>query len=82
MNDISVDEFIRKNYRPVDDKPGYVWLNTRRLEIISVVNLAASLERYFEKMQDRPIDKEEKDEWPEWLPKYEGELVTSKKEDY
>lgn len=81
MNDISVDEFIRKNYRPVEDKPGYVWLNARRLEMISVADLAASLERYLEKMQDRPIDKEKKDEWPEWLPKYEWELVADEKEE-
>jgi len=51
-SDISVDEFIRKNYRPVDDKPGYVWFNKRRLEMISVANLAASLENYWEKKKD------------------------------
>lgn len=51
MSDISVDEFIRKNYRPVDDKPGYVWLNERGLKMISVANLAASLENYWKKMQ-------------------------------
>ena len=62
MNDISVDEFIRKNYRPVDDKPGYVWLNARRLEIISVDILAVSLENYLEKVQDRSIDKEEEED--------------------
>lgn len=49
MSDISVDEFIKKNYRPVDDKPGYVWLNARRLEMISVANLAASLKEAFRK---------------------------------
>ena len=52
FGDISVDEFIKKNYRPVDDKPGYVWLNARRLEMISVANLAASIENYVRKEED------------------------------
>lgn len=27
--DCKIDELIRNNYRPVDDKPGYVWFDPR-----------------------------------------------------
>ena len=38
-----IEEFIKKNYEPVEDKPGYVWFSKRNFQIISIENLAASL---------------------------------------
>ena len=37
------DEFIKENYQPVEDKPGYVWLNKRNMRMISTDVLKAAI---------------------------------------
>lgn len=32
-----MEEYIKKNYESVEDKPGYVWFNKRNFQIISNV---------------------------------------------
>lgn len=45
MSNINVvDTFIEQNFRPVEDKPGYVWLNPRRCEMISIKLLREALD--------------------------------------
>lgn len=39
-----IQEYIKKNFNPVEDKPGYVWFNQRNFQIISIETLAKSLE--------------------------------------
>ena len=36
--------FIKENYVPVEDKPGYVWFDKRNFQIISIETLAKALE--------------------------------------
>lgn len=38
-----IQEYIEKNFEPVEGKPGYVWFNKRNFEIISIETLAKSL---------------------------------------
>lgn len=38
-----IHEYIKKNFQPVEDKPGYVWFNKRNFEIISIETLTKSL---------------------------------------
>ena len=40
-----VDVFIEINFEPVEDKPGYVWLNKRNMRIIDVNILKAAIEK-------------------------------------
>lgn len=40
-----IHEYIKKNFQPVEDKPGYVWFNKRNFEIISIETLAKVLEK-------------------------------------
>lgn len=39
--------FIKGNYEPVEDKPGYVWFSKRNFQIISIETLTKSLEKEF-----------------------------------
>ena len=39
--------FIKRNYEPVEDKPGYVWFNKSNFQIISIETLTKSLEKEF-----------------------------------
>ena len=39
-----VKKFIKENFEPVEDKPGYVWFSKRNIQIISIETLAKSLE--------------------------------------
>lgn len=41
--DCKVDEFIKTNYRPVDDKSGYVWLDRYNYQIIELNTLKKSI---------------------------------------
>lgn len=34
-----VEIFIKKIFEPVEDKPGYVWVNKRNFQIISIETL-------------------------------------------
>lgn len=43
----AIINFIKENYDPVDDKPGYVWFSKRHFEIISIETLAKSIEDFF-----------------------------------
>lgn len=38
-----VEDFIKKNFEPVEDKPGYVWLSKRNFQIISIETLRKRL---------------------------------------
>ena len=38
-----VEDFIKKNFEPVDDKPGYVWYSKRNFQIISIETLKKRL---------------------------------------
>lgn len=42
----SIDKFIKDNYQPVEDKPGYVWFNKRNWQIISIETLKKSLKEF------------------------------------
>lgn len=44
---IDIKQFIEEHYTPVEDKPGYVWLNRRNYQIIKVETLAESLKAYY-----------------------------------
>lgn len=39
-----IEDFIKKNFAPVEDKPGFVWFSKRNCEIISIETLAKCLE--------------------------------------
>lgn len=41
--DCKVDEFIKNNYRPVDDKPCYVWFDHYNFQIIKLDTLKKSM---------------------------------------
>ena len=43
-----IEEFIKENYEPVENKPGYVWLSKRNLRIIKIETLVESLKTYSE----------------------------------
>lgn len=34
-----VEDFIKKNFEPVEDKPEYVWFNKRNFQIINIETL-------------------------------------------
>lgn len=53
-----IHEFIKKNFEPVEDKPGYVWFSKRNFQIISIETLAKSLEDYMIRLQKNGEDKE------------------------
>ncbi len=38
-----VEIFIKKFFKPVEDKPGYVWIDTRNFQIISIETLRKTL---------------------------------------
>ena len=38
-----VEDFIKKNFEPVDDKPGYVWYSKRNFQIINIETLRKAL---------------------------------------
>ena len=42
----NIKEFIEANFEPVEDKPGYVWLNKRNFEIIKIETLEKSLKEW------------------------------------
>lgn len=42
-NEEKVEDFIKKNFEPVDDKPGYVWYSKRNFQIISIETLRKAL---------------------------------------
>ena len=37
-------EYIKENFEPVEDKPGYVWFSKRNFQIISIETLAKCIE--------------------------------------
>lgn len=43
ISDIDIYEYIKENYEPVKDKPGYIWFNKRNFQIINIEILAKSL---------------------------------------
>lgn len=43
MKEEKIKEFIEKIYALVEDKPGYVWFNKRKFEIIKIETLVESL---------------------------------------
>ncbi len=44
--DCEIDKFIRNNYRPIDNKPGYVWFSYRNRRIIKLDVLKRSICSY------------------------------------
>ncbi len=38
-----VENFIKKNFEPVEDKPGYIWFSKRNFQIISIETLRKKL---------------------------------------
>ena len=38
-----VENFIKKNFESVEDKPGYVWFSKRNFQIISIETLRKKL---------------------------------------
>ena len=46
MSNFDIYEYIKKNFAPVEDKPGYVWFSKRNFQIINIKTLAKSLEDY------------------------------------
>lgn len=38
-----VENFIKKNFEPVENKPGYVWFSKRNFQIISIETLRKKL---------------------------------------
>lgn len=40
------EEFIKKNYPPVEGKPGYVWFSRRNYQIISIDTLKEAFKKY------------------------------------
>lgn len=43
MANEGIEDFIKKNFEPVEDKPGYVWFNKRNFQIISIETLKKRL---------------------------------------
>ena len=39
ISEEKVEDFIKKNFEPVEDKPGYVWFSKRNFQIISIETL-------------------------------------------
>ena len=50
MSTFNIYEYIKENFEPVDDKPGYVWFNKRNFQIINIETLAKSLKESTDKM--------------------------------
>ena len=46
MTDEKTPYCIKQHYQPVEDKPGYVWLNKRNMQMIKVDALKAAIEKY------------------------------------
>lgn len=40
-----IEAFIKENFEPVEDKPGYVWFSKRHIQMISIETLRKELER-------------------------------------
>ena len=51
----AVETFIKINFEPVEDKPGYVWFSKRNFQIISIETLRKALED----KQVRPLTENE-----------------------
>lgn len=60
-------EFIKNNYIPVEDKPNYVWLDRRRCQMISVDNLAASVEDWYKRLLKKYEEESKDKEWIDML---------------
>ena len=67
------EDFIKENYEPVEDKPGYVWFSKRNFQIISIETLAKCLEDawtrdlyrlplVWQESQEKMLDKEESEQ--------------------
>lgn len=61
----NVDDFINCMFPPVEDKPGYVWINRRNYEMAKVDLIKERIEKIYEQyriLQDRmPLCKELRD---------------------
>lgn len=44
ISNFDAREFVEHYYEPVEDKPGYVWLSKRNMQIISIDVLVEALE--------------------------------------
>ena len=49
----NIEEFIKENYAPVEDKPGYVWFSKRNFQIIKIETLTELLKAYFIESEDK-----------------------------
>lgn len=47
-----IDEYIKSNYQPVENKSGYVWFSKRNMQIISIDVLKTSIENWIRKELD------------------------------
>ena len=45
MTDEKILCFIKQHYQLVEDKPGYVWLNKRNMQIIKIDVLKEAIEK-------------------------------------
>lgn len=52
ISNFNVCKYVEEHYEPVEDKPGYVWLNKRNLQIINIDVLASIIEKYLQKRQE------------------------------
>ncbi len=53
----NLDEFIDYMFPPVEDKPGYVWINKRNHEIAKVDLIKERIENFYEQyriLQEKP----------------------------
>ena len=51
-----IDEHIKNNYQPVEDRPGYVWLSKRHFQMISVDVLKKSIIEFLHKIDKEAAD--------------------------
>lgn len=56
QKDERIKMFIKENFEPVEDKPGYVWLSKRHLQIISIETLSKAIESHLRESEVQDAD--------------------------
>ena len=51
--DMAIKKFIKENFTPVEDKPGYVWFSKENVQIINIETLYNAIVRLIEESEDK-----------------------------
>lgn len=56
---VIIKEFIKENFEPVENKPGYVWFSKSNFQIISIDTFAKLLKDEWTRLYNSPLIKSE-----------------------